>query len=496
MNGAPGGAPPAAGESLRPKALERGKELLNQLFMLIKTCQIHDPNNQAFVKPLAAIRDNIDEFVKETGQLSLETIEDNIYLNEEKLRSTIATFSSYNFIVDEFEQKRIGGLRFDGPITVEDLKHFLTVFSKTPPPAEPEPSHHAYNDRLERLLVDGIRFLEKRDRVLAAADQTAVRDRKRRAMRNYAKAIGVVKDSMVRFSKNQKMDLRQAKRIVYNLVDISMEESFSLIGLATVKNYDEYTFNHCVNVCVTAIAFGQNLGLSRRQLGDLGMAGLYHDFGKLSIPRDVLNKKGQLNEQEWKMMRDHPIHAVKRLIEYRVFSEADLKRLVAAYEHHMNYDRSGYPQLGANREINFFSRVIAVCDAYDAMTTERPYQKARLPNVALRVLIEESGTKFDPLLVKAFINTVGVYPVGSLVRLTTGELAIVSEVSPNPELLYLPTVLLLKNDGGSIVRGPTVDLCREVEKGRAIGIVNALDPVQHRINVSHYLLEMEEEKRP
>lgn len=473
-----------------PRAAERGKELINQLFMLIKTCQIHDPNNQAFLKPLSAIRDNINEFVREAGQLTVETIEDNIYINEEKVRSTISTFSSYNFIVDEFEQKKIGGLRFDAPITIEDLKGFLLIFTRTPVAAGAQGVDQQFNEKLDAEMIDGIHFLEERERALGSQDQSVAADRKKRALKNYIKAIGVVKDSMQRFAQGQKMDLRRAKRIVYNLVDISMEESISFLGLSTIKNYDEYTFNHCVNVCVVGIAFGQNLGLSRRQLGDLGMAGLYHDFGKLSIPRELLNKQGHFNEAEWKIMRDHPLFAVKRLVEYRSFGDSELKRVIAAYEHHMNYDRSGYPQLSANRELNFYSRVVAICDAYDAMTTERVYQKAKLPNAALRILLDEGGRKFDPLLVKAFINTVGIYPVGSLVRLTTGDLAIVSEVSPNPELLYLPIVIVLKNDNGSIVSNGTLNLCREVEKGRALGIVNALDPVQYRINISHYLLEM------
>ncbi len=474
---------------LKPRQIQRGKELLNQLFMLIKTCQIHDPDNQAFVKPLQAIRDNINAFIKETGQLTVETVEDNIFINEEKVRSTISTFSSYNFIIDSFEQHGIGGIRFDGPITSDELKSFLLVFTHGPQPQEGEDAYIHYNELLEREMVDNIRFLEKRERVLSDNAAETV-DKKKRALKNYVKAIEIVKDSMMRYNQQKKLDLRRAKRIVYNLVDISLDESFSFIGLSTIKNYDEYTFNHCVNVCVIAIAFGQNLGLSRRQLGDLGMAGLYHDFGKLRIPLEILRKKGQFNETEWKLMHDHPIHGLKWLLKYHTFGESDIKRMIAAYEHHMNYDRSGYPRLSANRELNFYSRVVAICDAYDAMTTERVYQKAKLPHIALRILLEESGKKFDPLLVKAFINTVGVYPVGSLVRLTTGELAIVSDVPSNPEMLYLPTVTVLKNEDGAVVKGPVLNLAKEVEKGRAVGIVNAVDPQQYRINISHYLLEV------
>lgn len=480
-------------DNLRPQTIQKGKELLNQLFMLIKTCQIHDPGNQAFVKPLQTIRDNINDFVKNTGSLAIETVEDNIYINEEKVRSTISTFSSYNFIIDEFEQKNIGGISFEGPITVEELKSFLLIFTKSNAPEDSSDTYIIYNDLLSKEMVESIRFLERRERSLASKDQAQVANQKTRALRNYVKAVEHVKHSMTRFAEQKRMDIRKAKRIVYNLVDISMDESFSFIGLSTIKNFDEYTFNHCVNVCIISIAFGQNLGLSRRQLGDLGMAGLYHDFGKLRIPLEVLNKRGQFNEEEWKLMRDHPIHSVKWLIERSGFSESDMKRIIAAYEHHMNYDRTGYPPLTANRELNFYSRVIAICDSYDAMTTERVYQKPKLPHAALRILLDAAGKKLDPLLTKAFINTVGIYPVGSLVRLTSGTLAIVCEVSSNPELLYLPSVITLKNEAGDIIKDKTVNLAKAVEKGQAIAIANALDPQQYRINISHYLLDVDEE---
>jgi HD-GYP domain-containing protein (c-di-GMP phosphodiesterase class II) len=308
-------------------------------------------------------------------------------------------------------------------------------------------------------------------------------------LKNYAKAIDVIHSLSLPASKTQTLDTRKAKRVVYDLVDICLEEGFSFLGLATIKNYDEYTFNHSVNVCVISIGFGKHLGLSKRQIGELGIAALYHDFGKTLIPTEILNKPGKFNPDEWTIMKSHPVMSIKRLLSIKGgFQPADIKKMIAAFEHHRNFDCSGYPQTGVKKSLNFFSRVVAISDAYDAMTTNRVYQKGMLPTVALKTIADNSGTKFDPLLVKAFINTIGIYPVGSLVRLNNGSLAVVVQVNKDPKLLARPIVRLVVDEAGRrIEEGPEIDLSAPPEPLKGIFVDTVVRPEDYNINVAHYL---------
>ena len=140
------------------------------------------------------------------------------------------------------------------------------------------------------------------------------------------------------------------------------------------------------------------------------------------------------------------------------------------------------------KKLNFYSRVVAIADAYDAMTTNRVYQRGMLPTVALKILVDHAGTKFDPLLVKAFVNTVGIYPVGSLVRLNTGALAVVTDITKIPDKLARPTVKIIADEKGRRIEdGETIDLANPTEAQKSLNIETAVHPEDYNINVAHYL---------
>ena len=187
-------------------------------------------------------------------------------------------------------------------------------------------------------------------------------------------------------------------------------------------------------------------------------------------------------------MKTHPLRSIKTMLQTNTLQDNDIKKMIAAFEHHRNYDCTGYPETGVKKKMNFYSRVVAIADAFDAMTTNRVYQRAMLPTAALKVLMDNAGTKFDPLLVKAFVNTVGIYPVGSLLRMTDGSLAVVTAVPANPAKFEFPTVRLAADaQGRRLEKGPEIDLARAAEEGRSLGIDTVVRPEDYHINVTHYL---------
>lgn len=463
------------------------KTFVNQLFMLLKTGQIHDPSNQAFKVPLENLKTVLQTIMGEDGALRLESVETNLYLNGEKIRTDISTFATFRYFEEEFERKNVGGIAFHSPPSTEELIEFVRIFSRTLDASQV--GAQKLNQALSEKEIASIELLERLERRSVSKDDLQKTTTKRTALKNYVKAVDVVKDCGNKISANQAFQTRKAKRVVYNLVDLCLDEEFSFMGLSNIKNYDEYTFNHSVNVCIIAIEFGKNLGLSKKQIGELGVAALFHDYGKLAIPREILNKPGRFEPSEWEVMKSHPLKAVKTLLSTKGFEELDIKKMIAAFEHHRNYDCTGYPQTGIKKSLNFYSKVVAIADAYDAMTTNRVYQRALLPTAALQILLEHSGTKFDPILVKAFINTVGLYPVGTVVRLQSKEIAIVTHPNADPAKLAQPRIRVISTaDGKFFNDGAEIDLSEEdVDTSRSIEMV--VRPEDYNINVTHYLFQ-------
>jgi putative nucleotidyltransferase with HDIG domain len=221
----------------------------------------------------------------------------------------------------------------------------------------------------------------------------------------------------------QALQFGQAGELVEEISDSIMRHPNALISLARLKNADEYTYMHSVAVCALMIALARNLGLTEGQVREAGLAGLLHDIGKMAIPNEVLNKPGKLTDHEFATVRDHPEAGSRMLIESKQVSALVLD---VCLHHHEKMDGTGYPHRLAGEQISLYARMGAVCDVYDAITSDRPYKRGWDPAESIRKMAEWKG-HFDPVVFQAFVKTVGIYPVGSLVRLESGRIGVVME---------------------------------------------------------------------
>ncbi|HEX9920808.1 MAG TPA: HD-GYP domain-containing protein, partial [Candidatus Methylomirabilis sp.] len=270
-----------------------------------------------------------------------------------------------------------------------------------------------------------------------------------------------------------------------SLVDLILSEDLFILGLTSIKNYDDYTANHSVNVSILATALGSRLGYTKSQLFKLGMAAFFHDIGKVRIPEELINKPTALEKDEFKIVALHPYYGVLPLMRLKGLNDLVLQSMIASFEHHLNYDLSGYPPLSKKRKLTLFSRIIRIADSFDAMTTARVYRpNPFLPDQALAIMMDEGGKGYDPLLLKVFVNTIGIYPRGTLLLFGSGEVGIVVEVSPHPEFLHLPRVELLRDAKGNRVEGEIIDLASEAERRQ---IVRSVFPRELGINIIEYL---------
>ncbi len=237
------------------------------------------------------------------------------------------------------------------------------------------------------------------------------------------------------------VDADSAVSLVEDIASSVMRNPGALIGLARLKTADDYTYMHSVAVCALMISLALQLGLDEAQVRDAGLAGLLHDIGKMAIPMAILNKPGKLSDDEFNAIKLHPEAG------YQILRKSDqvcAMVLDVCRHHHEKLDGSGYPMGLAGEQISLYSRMGAICDVYDAITSNRPYKSGWCPSESIHKMAGWCGTHFDERIFQAFVRSIGIYPVGTLVRLQSGRLGVVIEqqigkslLSPKVRVFYL-----------------------------------------------------------
>jgi HD-GYP domain-containing protein (c-di-GMP phosphodiesterase class II) len=224
----------------------------------------------------------------------------------------------------------------------------------------------------------------------------------------------------------QALNAADALPIVEEISHSVLRNPGALISLARLKNKDDYTYMHSVAVCALMVSLARQLALDAEQIRQAGLAGLLHDVGKMMIPPDILNKPGKLTDAEFAAVKNHPAEGYKLLLGGSGITEISLD---VCLHHHEKVDGSGYPERLAGEAISLYAKMGAVCDVYDAITSNRPYKNGWEPADAIRKMAEWSVGHFDQRIFQAFVRSVGIYPTGSLVRLESNRLAVVIEQS-------------------------------------------------------------------
>lgn len=474
---------------IRPEQLDRemirlGKALVTHLFVLLKTAQNYNEGHAATNAPLTNAFNVIGEIHRRNEEAALRLRHGYLMLGELRLKPDAAGFDTFKFLMGEMKRYLIGGISFSPEVTAEEIGRFAYVFNEI----EPIPSPQTFTKFLERMQQRMVVHIEleslgEDEEWSGDFDEAELTDNRVRSRKIYHQTIHAVSEVMDNAKMGQTLRLRKSKRVVQNLIDQLLAAETNLIGLTTIRCHDEYTYNHSVNVCILALAMGQRIGLSKTKLCELGMAALFHDIGKSDIPLAILNKTTEFSREEWAIMQKHPLLGVKKLMKLKGLDALSARIISGAFEHHLNCDLSGYPRLPYKR-LSLFGRIIAIADCYDGLTSSRVYCRVpHAPDKALRFMLAKTGKAYDPILMKLFINCVGIYPVGALLLLDSQELGVVMENNPDPEKWNAPRVKIIADAQGNETDGEIVDLASHAG-GRTV--VDALDPYRHKFDVSKY----------
>ncbi len=337
--------------------------------------------------------------------------------------------------------------------TLVDAVTTLEVKADQTPPPFPTLKHI----RVGRVTVE--------DRVETdAADMATFR-------RLYNQAVSVAETVWESAKTEGQPDPNAARAMIDGLAQAVSQNRTALLALATLKDYDNYTFTHMVNVSILTMGQARALGIDGSLLREFGLAALMHDIGKVKTPLEVLNKPGRLTDEEFVVMRKHVVDGAEIL---RATPEIPTLAPVVAFEHHLRLDGTGYP-FGVRRSaLNVCTMVCSIADVFDAMRSQRKYQQAQPTERILQVLKYEDGAQFDRRLVRRFVQLVGIYPAGNLVQLNTGETAVVTKVhAPDP---HRPRVKVVIDRAGAHLDFPyEVNLWEQNEEGSANAIIAPLD---------------------
>jgi HD-GYP domain-containing protein (c-di-GMP phosphodiesterase class II) len=486
---------PAHGPAAQPSAdydrggdsyiRRRGRDFIIALYSASRALKLYPLENAAVQNALKELTALAGDLLKHERELELRVSGEFIFINATRLRLDLDNYASFSRILAMFRDAGVGVCRVEEGATSREWTSLVTILQSATSVDAPARFAHVTG----KLEAAGVRSF-------ALSGPTEVDDdefrekAKEAAKRTYAQSVTVTKEVINSVRMGRSPNIKKIKRAVQSIVDQILNEETSLLGLTTLRDYDEYTFTHSVNVCIFSVALGRKIGLTKLQLYDLGVAALLHDIGKSRVPLEILNKPDGLNDDEWRMMSAHPWLGVLALFQMRGQAELPYRAMVVAHEHHMKSDLTGYPKHLRERQMSIYSKIVAVADGFDAATSRRVYQTEPLTPVAVLAEMRNNPRRgMDPVIVKAFVSLVGHYPVGTLVVLDTFELAVVHAVNPVPEAISRPIVRVISDERGNLLHpGVLVDLNQqEAGTGRFLRtIIKLADPDRYGIRVSDY----------
>jgi putative nucleotidyltransferase with HDIG domain len=406
-------------------------EVLRRFGAALRGTQLYSAAHPIVSRNIEALTESVTALLEHDPAVVIGLLGEELIVGDQPMPKTSASMGE---LIRRLKALGIERITFARGVTPEEVKGFVWRFG------EVEKIVHADKDAAAQLDSEFISVgrvtLNER-----APDET----RDTSAIRQmYAEAVSVANMVWESAKNNERPDPSAAQQMIDGLAQAVVQNRAALLALTALKDYDNYTFTHMVNVSILTMAQARGLGIEGGLLREFGMAALMHDIGKVKTPPEVLNKPDKLNDEEFAIMKRHTIDGAEIL---RTTTDMPALAPIVAFEHHLRIDGTGYPDGISRPALNLATMLCGISDVYDAMRSKRGYQQAFPSERILTVLQRNDGKQFDQHLVRRFVQLLGIYPVGNLVRLNTDEVAVVLRVhAPDP---YRPKVRMLFSPDGS-----------------------------------------------
>ncbi len=445
------------------KRLARAKELVRALAVAQTSAALypasHPSVGQSFDELVAA--------VAALAEMGFEEVTINIYKQTLFVEDHVLTEESqtYTKLIEETLARGISALTISQDFGRSDAAGLIGLLTADDVHDIDAAQHYLDSHQIRAVDVSETSGLAE-DEGRTSAESKA------RARKAYDVGVGAMRDVETQVKLGRVFEVQPLQSVVNSLLESLFTDPAAVLGLTAIKSHDDYTLNHSINVCILSLALGSTLGLDEESLRSLGLSALLYDLGKVRIPEDILNKEGPLTSDEWHIIKSHATEGADLLKRIQL---VDQMPMIVAYEHHQRHDLQGYPENASSQEQHLFSKLVAVCDAYDAMTTSRPFRREIRPDKALAVLMQGRGKAYDPSITKSLVAMLGIYPMGAVVKLDDQSTGVVFRV--NRDDLLHPRVKILIDAEGRWIDDPTVTDLRLVDPGSGVtarGIVECV----------------------
>ncbi len=458
----------------KQQLVNSAKAAFQQLSAVLRNSTIYPAAHPFLISSAEKLISRIKELLVDRKEVAYYMVAGELFFET----LSVPVDQTLSLLLEQLAELEVGSIKFKPGITQEELIRFSGMIAKG------TLFFNAEGGLNEALAKEDITHIEL-NRVLLVDKKTgsAVKGGRKKSAEVFMEAVHMMKDLVHAVHIGKTINTRKVNTVVQTMVDNILGNRDAFMGLTNIKMYDEYTFAHSVNVSVLAISLGTYLSFDKPQVAALGSAGLLHDIGKISVPVEVINKPDKLTEDEWEKVKRHPVEGALILSDVPGLSKL---AMVASFEHHQHGDVRGYPEIDGQHQQHLYSQIVSLCDAYDAITAARVYQHIPTPpDQGIRILLSRRGKAFDPVLVKAFVNRMGIFPVGTVLKLDTGEIALV--VHQTRDLLRPRVLILDKFDGSEKETGTETSLVETAGGRYRRSVAGTINPFLAKIDIKKYI---------
>jgi HD-GYP domain-containing protein (c-di-GMP phosphodiesterase class II) len=422
---------------------DQARELVRAVAVAANNAALYPASHPLVEEASSGLVTAVDDALGRGGdEVTINLFKSTLFVEDHVLPDESVTYAR---LVEDLLSRGISAVTFTRGFGREDARALMDVVT-----ADGVQTVEAAREVAERAGATHLVLSETAQREDPGAAE-ARRAAKAAARAEYDRGVEAMRDVETRIKLGKAFEVAPLEEVVSGLLDKLFQDPAAILGLTAIKGHDDYTLGHAINVCILALSLGASLQLGRGQLESLGLSALLYDIGKVRIPEEILTKRGPLSAEEWEIVKGHAVAGADLLANLQI---TDRMPMVVAYEHHLRHDLQGYPSGPGAGEQHLFSRVVAICDAYDAMTTRRPFRREIRPDKAIAVVMQGRGKAYDPQLTKSFVALLGIYPMGAVVKLDEGSTAVVFRV--NGDDLLRPKVKLLADPEGRWAEDPEV----------------------------------------